>query len=198
MSKPNIDPHDGDVEKQNPFDPKRLRLSQRFSEGADVRHILTMVPVRKPNRQEFIRIHPDLSMRLETALLELKEDRQTYLVDPSLWPALPGETVPKILYTAITRQNVLMLWPVRLPDETGRLDDWNAAAHEAAKRAETNWLRVAANMPLGAYDVFEALGQFPDPEWPDISFERLLEIAFRGRFIDSLDHPVVRKLLGQF
>ena len=88
--------------------------------------------------------------------------------------------------------------PVRLPDGTGRLDDWNAAAHEAAKRAETTRLRVAANMPLGAYDVFEALGQFPDPEWPNISFERLLEIAFRGRFIDSLDHPVVRKLQGQF
>ena len=109
MSKPIFDPHDDDVEKPNPFDPKRLRISQRFSEGADVRHILTTVPVRKPNRQEFIRIHPNLSMRLETALLELKEDRQTYLVDPSLWPALPGETVPKILSTAITRQARTML-----------------------------------------------------------------------------------------
>ena len=91
-----------------------------------------------------------------------------------------------------------MLWPVRLPDEAGRLDDWNTAAHEAAKRAETHWVRVAANMALGAYDIFEAVGQFPEPVWPDLPFERLLEIGFRDRFIDSLDHPVLRRLRGEF
>jgi hypothetical protein len=182
----------------NPFDPRNLRLSQRFTEGADVRRILTTVPVRKPHRQEFVRVHPDENMRLETALLEFREERQSYLVDPALWPTLPGEATPKSLYTAVTIQGVIMLWPVRLPDENGRLDDWNTAAHEAAKRAETQWVRVVANMALGAYDIFEAMGQFPDPAWPDLTFQRLLEIAFRDRFIDSLDHPVLRRLRGEF
>jgi len=193
-----IDPPDDDDGDKNPFDPRRLRLSQRFSEGMDVRRILTTVPVRKPHRQEFIRVHPDPAMRLDVALLELKEERQTYLVDPMLWPELPGETAPKTLYAAITRQGVVLLWPVRLPDETGRLDDWNTSAHEGAKRGETQWVRVAANMPLGAYDIFEAVGQFPEPVWPELPFERLLEIGFRDRFIDSLDHPVLRRLRGEF
>jgi hypothetical protein len=192
-------PETGDGEKdENPFDPRRLRLSQRFSEGVDVRRILTTVPIRKPNRQEFIRVHPDPAMRIDVALLELKEERQTYLVDPALWPELPGETAPKTIYTTITRQGVVLLWPVRLPDETGRLDDWNTAAHDAAKRAEMHWVRVAANMALGAYDVFEAVSRFPDPIWPDLPFERLLEIGFRDRFVDSLDHPVLRRLRGEF
>jgi hypothetical protein len=194
-----IDPLDDDDDKdQSPFDPRRLRLSQRFSEGMDVRRILSTIPVRKPHRQEIVRVHPDPAIRLDVALLELKEERQTYLVDPVLWPELPGETAPKTIYTAITRQGVVLLWPVRLPDETGRLDDWNTAAHEAAKRGETHWVRVAANMPLGAYDIFEAVGQFPEPVWPELPFERLLEIGFRDRFIDSLDHPVLRRLRGKF
>lgn len=53
------------------------------------------MPVRKPGRQDFIRVHPDESYRLETAVLELKEDRETYLVDPDIWHELPGEIVPR-------------------------------------------------------------------------------------------------------
>ena len=195
-----IDPPDGDdsTEKRNPFDPRKLRLSQRFSEGIDVRRVLTTVPVRKPHRQEFVRVHPAENMRVDTALLDFKEERQLYLVEPALWPALPGEASPKTLYTALTMQGVVMLWPVRLPDETGRLDPWNISAHEAAKRAESRWIKAPANMHLGAYDVFEAMGQIPDPIWPELAFEQLLEIAFRGRYIDSLDHPTLRRLRGEF
>ena len=192
---PNDDDGNG---KERPFDPRKLRLSQRFSEGIDVRRILTTVPVRKPHRQEFVRVHPAENMRIETALLEFKEERQLYLVEPTLWPALPGEASPRTLYTTVTMQGVVMLWPVRLPDESGRLDPWNTSAHDAAKRAESGWIKAPANMHLGAYDVFEAMGQIPEPIWPDLAFERLLEIAFRDRFIDSLDHPVVRRLRGEF
>jgi hypothetical protein len=69
---------------------------------------------------------------------------------------------------------------------------------QAAKLAEEKWVRVSANMSLGGYEVFEALGNLSDPEWPDdgINFGRLLEIAFRGRIINSLDHPIVKKLRG--
>ena len=53
-------------------------------------------------------------------------------------------------------------------------------------------------MSLGGYEVFEALSNLSDPEWPDdgINFNRLVEIAFRGRIIDSIDHPIVKKLRG--
>ena len=58
------------------------------------------------------------------------------------------------------------------------------------------WTRITANMAIGAYEVFEAVGQLPEPVWPDKSFGEILEIAFRGRIIDSADHPVVQRLLG--
>ena len=182
---------------ENPFDPARLRLTQNFAEAAGVKKALITVPVRKPSRQEFIRTHPDTSYRLETAVLEMKEDRETYLVDPSMWHELPGEISPKVLYTTISRQGVLTLWPVRLPSEDGRLDEWSRSALEAAEMAQKKWVRVAANMSLRAYEVYEAVGNIPDPEWPDIPFQKILEIAFRDRFITDLDHPVVRRLRGE-
>ena len=137
-------------------------------------------------------------MRLDTLLLEMRDDRLIYLVAPDIAPAIPGEAVAKTLYTTITRHGVILLWPVRLPDEQGRLDEWNAVAHQAALRAETKWIRLAANMGAGTYEVYEALDQFAEPEWPDLPLQRLLEMAFKDRYIDDLDHPVIRRLMGEF
>ena len=99
----------------DPFDPARLRLTQAFDELVGVKKAITTVPVRRPDRQWFVRVHSEEAWRLPTSVLELKEERETYLVDPAIWPELPGELVPKILFTAMNRQNVVFLWPVRLP-----------------------------------------------------------------------------------
>jgi hypothetical protein len=68
---------------------------------------------------------------------------------------------------------------------------------EAATLATGKWVRVAANMSLGAYDVFEATADLPAPDWQDVPFQQLLSVAFKERFIKSLDHPVLRKLRGE-
>ena len=179
------------------FDPARLRLSQDFAANIGVKKALLTVPVRKPHRQEFVRVHPDESWRLETAVLELKDDRETYLVDPSLWSELLGEIVPKILFTVMNRQGVILLWPIRLPGVDGRHDEWSRSALEAAQMGMNRWIRVAANMSLGAYEAFVATGDLPEPDWPEVGFKKLLEVAFRDRFITTLDHAVIRKLRGQ-
>jgi len=179
------------------FDLSRLRLSQNFSEKVGVKKALLTVPVRKPGRQDFIRVHPREDMCIQTAVLELKDDRETYLVDPDLWSELPSELAPKALFTTMNRQGVLTLWPVRLPSEDGRHDEWNRSALEAVEIAKTRWIRVVANMSLQAYEVYEAMGNFADPDWPDVSFQKILEIAFKDRFIRTLDHPVIRRLRGE-
>ncbi len=51
-------------------------------------------------------------------------------------------------------------------------------------------------MSLGAYEIFEAASDLPDPEWPEVTFQEVLEIAFRDRFIKDFDHPVLRRLRG--
>lgn len=174
-----------------------LRLSQDFLEGTGIKKPLVTVPVRKPHRQEFIRVHPDAAYRFETMVLDLKEEREVYLVDRALWPTMPDELVPKLLVSTMTRQGVLLIWPIRLPNPDGRHDAWNSSALEAAQRGQTAWIRLSANMSLGAYDVYEATGAIPDPVWPDQSFAEILKVAFQGRYIDTTDHPVLRRLRGE-
>ena len=179
------------------FDLESLRVSQDFVKDLGVKKLLTTVPVRKPNRQDFVRVHHDSSYVLDTMLLNLKEERETYLVAPSFREEIPQELTHTRLALATNRQKVLFLWQLRLPGSSGKTDAWSMSALEAYEEAKKNWVRISANMSLGAYDIYEALGNLSDPEWPDESMDEIVRIAFRNSFIDSYDHPVLRRLRGE-
>jgi hypothetical protein len=186
-----------DKDNLDPFDPDALRLNQNFTDGAAVKKLLTTVPVRKPHPQDFVRVRPDPDWRLTpVGILELKEDREVYLVRPLMTVELGNEAATATLFTAITRQGTLFLWPVKLPRPDGRKDEWNRSLHEGAELAMGSWLRVRANMNLGAYEFMTALNGLPDPVWPQLTFQEVLRIAFRDRIIDTPDHPVVKRLRG--
>ena len=127
----------------NPFDPARFRLSQHNLAAGSVKKQLTIIPVRKPSKEQFVRCHPDQAFRIETLVLELKDDREIYLIEPSLWSALDGESTisPRLLITSQTKQGTIFLWPIRLPVSDGRLDDWNRSAMEAATLATGTWVQ---------------------------------------------------------
>jgi hypothetical protein len=182
----------------DPFDPKNLVMRQDFAAASGVKKLITMVPVRKPNRYEFVRAHDDSGYELTTFALVFKEDREeTFLVDRALWTDLAGELRPIALFTTINRQNVLSLWPVKLPGADGRIDTWNASAMDAVTRAKKQWVRIAANMSLGGYELYEATGELSPPQWPDLTMREILKIAFRDRFISDVDHVVLKKLRGE-
>ena len=178
----------------NPFDPASLRLDQSFADTLGVKKLLTTVPVHKPNRTWFVRVHPDPNYRLPVAIIE--EDREVYLVTPLMASECPDEVTLVTLFTAINRQGVLFLWPVRLPGLNGKYSEWARSLMEAAEMAQTRWIRVRSNMSLGAYETFEARGQLSEPEWLDASFCEVLRVAFRDRIVDRTDHPLLLRRLG--
>ena len=183
----------------DPFDPQVLRLSQDFSASVGVKKALLSVPVRKPDKSWFVRVHPDPNYRLLTAVIELKEDREVYLIAPALRAELATEPTFKIkmFATAINRQGVVFLWECNLPRPDGRADEWSRTGLQAVEMATKGWVRVTANMSLSAYEVFEAQAQLSELEWPAVTMGELLRIAFKDRYILSLDHPVLRRLRGE-
>jgi hypothetical protein len=187
-------------ETNDPFDLAKLRVSQDFLEQTPTKKLLTTIPVRKPGRQDFIRVHSSPAYRALVAILELKEDRENYLVDLTKVPELRGECFIATLFTAITRSGVVFLWPVRVPASDRRPLEWHVSANTAAERAMKEWLRVCSNMSLRAYEIIvvdeEKEGKIPDPKWPELSFQELCRIALRDRLINTPDHPVVRRLRG--
>jgi hypothetical protein len=183
----------------DPFDLASLRLNPSFVETAGVKKLLTTVPARKPNPQDFVRVHPSSDYRENFAMIDLNDDREDYLVRPELLPDLAGEVVYKTVFTAINRQGVVFLWPIRLPAPDDRKSDWRRSAREAAALAMRQWIRVKANMSLGAYEtaVADKDSVMAEPVWPELSYQELVRIAYRDRMIAALDHPVVKRLRGQ-
>lgn len=180
----------------DPMDPARWRLDQTLTEGIATTKLLTKIPVRKPEQQEFFRVHPSEVYRLNAALILVKADREFYLVAPEVAPHAMDVAKAYTLYTVINRQGVVSLWPVRLPDGS-RTDDWLASSHIAADEAMRSWVNIKANMALGAYEVTLATAEIPEPEWPEHPFARLLSIAFRDRMVTEIDHIVILTLRGQ-
>jgi hypothetical protein len=185
-----------DANSDDPYDLAKLRVSPNFLETTNVKKLLTTVPVRKPGPQDFVRVHSSPQYRALMAFLELKDDRETYVVDLNAVPELQSECHIATLFTAITRTGVLFAWPVRVPAIDGRTNDWHTSAAKAAELAMTKWIRLRANMSLRAYEIFLAENKIPDPEWPDHTFSEIYRIAFRDRLINQPDHPVIKRLRG--
>jgi hypothetical protein len=184
----------------DPFgDLDALRLSQDFAAQAAVKPVYSSIPVRKPHKQEFVRTRSGNEWRFETGTFEDKETREIYMVCPSLWSELPGDVTPTCLTLTISRNSAVpFLWPLKLPGSDGRTCDWHTTAIAAAHKAESVWLKVVADMSAGMYVAHVATGCLPDPVWPeDLTMADLLRLAFRDRFVGSLDHPMLRRLRGE-
>ena len=174
-----------------------IRIDQNFADQIGVEKIITKIPVRRPDRQEWFRVHPDNSLHIQLALIEDRLDRTYYVIDQDLALSLPDEVVLKKLYYSINRRGVVFLWPVKMPDSTGRLDDWNKSSHKAAMAGMKRWIRIGSNRSLGAYEIFTSKAGLEDPTWPELTLNQVLEIAFEDRIIREYDHPFLRELRGE-
>jgi hypothetical protein len=183
----------------NPFDPESLRLSQDDAAIFGVKKVLVSIPVRKPHKTWFVRVHTDKTYWMETFAIDLGGEQETYLVTRALWASQAGESAfrKQVFFTAINRQGDLFLWPINLPGQDGKMHEATRSALEAVKLAKEGWIRVSWSPSLGAYEVHQANGELPDPEWPNLDFKEITRVAFRDRRIDAIDHPVLKKLRGE-
>ncbi len=177
------------------MDLKGLALSQDYTSLAPVKKTILKVPIQKPSAQTWFQISPEPAWQIQVPVIELKQDREHYIVARDMRDELDGEWIPKLLAGVVTKQGTVMFWPIRLPGPDGKLDAWNASALEIVRSFADRWIRVRSNMESGSYEAIEPVSKFPPPEWP-ADPQAMFKIAFRGRVITSADHPVVRQLRG--
>ena len=184
-------------ETPDPFDLDALRAQP--VEGSLVTRELSTVPVRRPKKNEFFRVHPDPDYVVDayTFVHEVGMDKETYWVTAGLRTELLEHLQPTRLFTCVNRADVTFLWPAKLPDAGGGGGrSWSVSALEAAERAKTSWLRIHGNKDTGAYDRFVARAELPEPKFADKTFGELVRIAFKDRIIDSIDHSLVKEIYG--
>lgn len=177
------------------FDPRKFRAPQSYND-AHVTEITTTISFEKPPKKEFIRFASARDRVFHGAILLDGGDDGQYLVDRALLPELENDVRVVSLYQGITQWGRTFLSAVPLPGPDGKRNPWHESLHQAALIAMKKWVRIMADMNFKGYRVFDARGHIPEPTWPKQSFVDLLQIAFRDRVIETLDHPVVRKLQG--
>jgi hypothetical protein len=177
-------------------DAATLRLGDTDANAlAATSEILAAVPVGKPNRHTFFRTHSEHFAQV--MLFEDKDARETYFVAPRMHDVMSGEATVYQVRLVVTRQEQPILWPISVDTGDGRSNRWTETARVAVEAGKTKWVRLVPDMAYGQYRIHEARNtNLAEPRWPKEALPELFKIAFRGRIIDSPDHPVVRKLLG--
>ena len=182
-------------------DLNALKLSIDAAGISGASEVLSVVEVRKPKKEEFFRVRSDSSYSFTTVIYEnqVSFKREYYFVAPAMIPALRKLTELSVatLVPFYTQHKVLGIFPVKMPTDTSPRSPWHDSSLNAVNRAKSKWVRMQADPYLGAYRLYEAIDDLGEPEWPDTPFNELLDVAFRGRVITSVDHPVLNKLEGR-
>lgn len=172
-------------------DFEAMSLSQDYATGA-TKKTITEIPIRKPGPTWWFMVHPDESLHYRSKFYEVKEDGELYTVAPELRDEFGESLVMKVLLPAVTRGGTLFLWPIRLPDDTGRIDSWNRSAMNAAKTAMLSWTRIESSKEAGGYRITAPTVPASGPEWPNLSRNEMLKIAFTHFHIGDRNHPRLR------
>jgi hypothetical protein len=179
------------------FDALRLPASEQIM----VKRDLSIIPIRKTKKTEYFRKRPGSEWTIDLPLYE-DEDGETYLVGPVCLGFLNDQGLVKRarIHTLIVHgSGVLLLSPVGLPDADGKHNSFNRSREEAYLKAETEWVRISANKALGGYDVWKPEVNLPEPDWPipPTTLKEALSVAFKGRYINEPDHPIINRLKGR-
>jgi hypothetical protein len=192
--------------KAQPEEPKDIfsdvaALSKSVEEIAPSERIVTSLQVRKPRKDEFIRVHPDI--RVAISIYADVENRLDYLLGPDVIAEV--ETLVGVrrvlLSLTATYGGEFFGWPVPVPSDV-RANRWHATAFQAAEQATRGWIRLKA--ATQEYEIYRrTINDAKAPTWPEEvpDAEHLLRLCFGpgggGDLIDDPDHELLKRLRGE-
>jgi hypothetical protein len=183
----------------NLFDPDRIRIGTNYGDLVGVRSADLTFPVwSRPPKVPWFRAHPTNEVDILMLDLTVEDSEGLYYLDKVLWPKLVHEPTVglRLLVQCQTQQGTNFLWAIKLKSPFDKRENaWTASALKERDLARSRWIRHRSNRELGAYDPAISDAIETEPIWPDMPFAKILEIALKDRYIDSLDHEVLVGLL---
>ena len=190
-----------DTEKTEPEEKTELsgfNLSEFKASGIDPtaqsKKLITTIPVGKPKKQNFFRVHP--SLEYPVYIRDWEDDGTSYLVHPRIAPKITNQVKLKIVYVSVYATGSPFLLAVPQPDMEGKWNNWHQSLSEAVDVAKKKWIRLEPDKIAQGYNIIYAAGSFGEPEWPNMTIDQYIETAFKSRQIIDENHPKIKELKG--
>ena len=186
------------------IDPAAIALpGDTISKGGS-RQIVNDIPVTRPGNSDWVWTCSDPAFRATCAIYEPKKSAATTRVRPHLvMPAVVdvmqlGRGIRRVeVFTYVDRHGNLGLWPIGFSADD-RENGWIDTARDAAVNHSDKWLNISSDLATSTYRLAEPLEQLAPPKPPGLPLSKLLGIAFKGRVISTIEHPLMRELRGLF
>ena len=174
------------------FDLAELKLEATASTG-EFKVSEAATTFRRPFKTEFWMTNE--KFQASFSIIEEERSGNVCIVKPSLRADLEREAKDAEIALVGNNYGELFLSAFKHPWSSG--DEWGGTRLEALSVSKKKYVRMRPNMELNRYDIIVARGDFPEPEWPDESFEDILRKVFAGRVVGSMDHEIVKRLRGE-
>lgn len=182
----------------DPFDPMNLGISTDYAAAINVRPSTKPFELRKPNDQEYVRSSPRKDHHLLVGSIADKQDMgKVYIVAHALLDPVKVEFPRAVrgveLVLAQSLAGASLVWPLPLAEDRG--GKWNSTQRAACEKSKTRWTNMASEK--GQYEI-TTVNNPREVDWDSFPpFRDVLRQAASERLIDSMDHPLLRKLRGE-
>ena len=176
----------------------RARADQSIDLGVTTEY--TVIPIRNPKPDEFFRCMSDEDYSMDTYILSLKTENEWYLIDPDILPEIQLESQLRVmtLYVCVTMNSTPFVTCIPQPDEMGKINSWHTSGHITMEEAKLCWVRRQADKANSCYLVTKAMNaKLPDPKWPTITLNEIIDRAFDKYYINDIQDPVLQRLRGE-
>ena len=176
----------------------RARADQAIDLGVTTEY--TVIPIRNPKPDEFFRCMSDENYTMDAHILSLKSENEWYLIDPEILPGIQLESQLRVmtLYVCVTMNSTPFVTCIPQPDEMGKINRWHDSGHRTMEEAKQCWVRRQADKANGGYIITKAMNaKLPDPKWPTMTLDEVIDKAFDKFYIDDISHPVLQRLRGE-
>ena len=155
------------------------------------------VECRRPPKGHFFTVLPENGKPWKNRgfywILQI-EGHDPYLVTPKIAKIkkdVEEDTIrPVLLVRYVTMTGEEGLWPVKL-DMGEKVNRWNQSARNILKIAEDGkWVRIVSLKKSYRHQVSKKTFEETPPRFSDRRFRTLVDIAFEGRIVDSLNHEI--------
>jgi hypothetical protein len=193
------------IAKPDEFDLNKFK-SKRAAVVANVGTLLGALPHYQISQaKDFVRLHPDENKYWSSELCFVNVPIQgvkrdtLHLIDEDIGLDYLGNGKLLRFRLALATKPYDIFFLCHVPSQN-QDNSWNISNLSACEQAKRLWVQCTSRKSEGVesykIDFARDIDAFPDPKWPRLSLDKIIETTFHDRMIDHDQHSALLRLIG--